>query len=636
MSLADFGEWAFAAGGGVSEGFNDAALDTFQGHGVQSMVREIIQNSADARFDKSEPTTVAFSIFTTPRQDIEEVTSLAPWLQRAWDAEPPQSGEADDVAAQRHDFYANALKLLDKPSITMLAIHDFNTTGLTGETTFKPGQIGGPWWALVRSTGRNNKSSPGAGGSYGHGSKAPIAYSGLRSVLYFTQYMEEDNLVTRFQGKSILESMSHPHLDNQFTSNTGFFATGPSDQNPQPLEGDLVPSWARRDRQRFGNGQGTSVFVPLPQFETEEDFWVQAKTSLVANFAAALLDDQLVVHLGSKATVDHSSIHQALKDLPRDGLDDDVQGQLESAETVLRGSRHSDEWPGIGRVEYFFRSGDGLKSRRVGIARSLGMLITRRIDGLGPGAQYGGTEPFDLFVWIRGDEGNRLLRSLENPEHNAFEFDRIKSVAKKNQARKSFNALRALIKKLAADRFGIRVDERLPMGDLDFLLGNFSRGDGGSTGDDGDNAPAISPIHRPVSPGGGKKNNKAGAKNAKALGRKPPRGVRGVLDAAGAQVESNELMAEGFRIVPSSTHPKRAVVHINLPRTEYRFLEIYRAGETVVDDEPCLIKDPSSPAPPAQRVPLPTAGKKDRLSLTVEFGNEEDLHGPSRLVGVLR
>lgn len=53
MVLADYGEWVFATGGGDSEGFNDAALDTFQGHRVQSMVREVIQNSADARADRT-------------------------------------------------------------------------------------------------------------------------------------------------------------------------------------------------------------------------------------------------------------------------------------------------------------------------------------------------------------------------------------------------------------------------------------------------------------------------------------------------------------------------------------------------------------------------------------------------------
>ena len=635
MPLAEYGEWVFGSGGGVSVGFNDAALDTFQGHGVNSMVREIIQNSADARADFSKPTHVAFSIFTIPRNEADEITSLALWLERGWDADPPGSND-DDVAAQRHDFYRAALKNLSGDSIQVLAVHDFNTTGLTGATTFQPGHTGGPWWALVRSTGRNTKANAGAGGSYGHGSKAPIAFSGLRSVFYFTEYEEDDQLVLRFQGKSILESMGHPQFNDQFTSNTGFFATGEADGNPQPLSNEFIPDWVTRDRRRFGSGFGTSVFVPLPQFQSEDDFWGRARTSLVGNFAPALLDGQLRVEFGGKETVDQNSVQEAFAAIHREGLDDMTQEQLESAETVLRGTRQNVEWPNIGRVDYFSRQGEGLKARRVGIARSLGMLITRRMDGLGPGAQYGGTEPFDLFVWIRGSEGNGLLRSLENPEHNAFELDRIKDTDKQATAKQRFNALKAEIRKLAAEKFGIHVSSRLPLGDLDFLLSDNSLTDNSPEAETGAEAPGISPLHKPVSPASGGNRKKKGSKKAQPAGRKPPRGQKGALDGDGADVERNELIADGFRIVPSGTHRRRATVHINTPSSEYRSLEIYRAGETVVGETPCMVKVVSQPGSPAQRIPLELNGAKNRISLAVEFADEQDLHGPSRLVGVLR
>lgn len=635
MPLADYGEWVFGSGGGVSVGFNDAALDTFQGHGVNSMVREIIQNSADARADSSVPTHVAFSIFSIPRSEAEEITTLAPWLKQGWDADPPRA-EDDDVAAQRHDFYRAALEHLSEESIQVLAVHDFNTTGLTGPTAFQQGHPGGPWWALVRSTGRNTKATAGAGGSYGHGSKAPIAFSGLRSVFYFTEYEENDLTISRFQGKSILESMGHPQFSDQFTSNTGFFATGEAEGNPQPLTDDFIPQWVTRDRRRFGSGFGTSVFIPLPQFHSEDDFWKRARTSLVGNFAPALLDGQLRVEFGGKEPIDQDSVQGAFTAIQREGLDDMTQEQLESADTVLRGTRQRLEWPGIGNVEYFFRQGEGLKSRRVGIARSLGMLITRRIDGLGAGAQYGGTEPFDLFVWIRGAEGNGLLRSLENPEHNAFELDRIKDPVKQAAANQRFNALKAAIRKLAAEKFGIHVSSRLPLGDLDFLLSDNSLTDSAPDAETGAEAPGISPLHKPVSPASGGNRKKKGSKKAQPAGRKPPRGQKGALDGDGADVERNELIADGFRIVPSGTHRRRATVHINTPRSEYRFLEIYRAGETVVGDTPCMVKAVSQPGSHSQRIPLELNGAKNRISLTVEFADESDLHGPSRLVGVLR
>jgi hypothetical protein len=637
VALEENGRWVFAAGGGDSEGFNDAALDTFQGHGVQSLVREIIQNSADARADEGSPTRVAFSIFKIPASEAPEVTALAPWLKRAWDADPLKPNEDDEVSLKRHDFYRDGIGSLTKPSLIMLAVHDYNTTGLTGRTSYSATEESGPWWALVRSTGRNQKNNAGAGGSFGHGSKAPIAYSAVRTVFYYTEFVENGSTIQRFQGKSILESMEHPNSKNQFTSNTGYFGQGDSEHNPLPLTGPAVPGWAKSDRQRFQAGSGTSVFIPLPQFESEQDFWDQAKTAVVGNFAPAILEGEIVVDLGGETVVNQDSIKKIFTQLDRESLDDEAIDRLESAETVLFGERHRDDWDGIGRVDYFFRKGDPLRTRRVGIARSLGMLVTRKAERLGPSAQYGGTEPFDLFVWVRGGEGNQLLRSLENPEHNAFEFDRIKNREKNKIARAKFSAFVKQVRELIQSRFGIRIDEQLPLSDLDFLLDGFSLGEDGQPGDSGVDTPAISPIQKPVSPGPALKPKKKAAGKAAAMrGRKPPRGIRGVLDADGDNVEKNELLAEGFRVVPTEGNASRATIFIDVPRPEYRFLQVFRAGETVVDDKPCRIKVTHSAGSIADRVPLPEPGKSQRISLSLDFEDGEDLHGGSRLVGVLR
>lgn len=637
MAAETLGQWVFAAGGGDSEGFNDAALDTFQGHGVQSLVREIIQNSADARSNENEPTIVAFSIFTVPTSEAPEIAGLAPWLQRAWDAEPLNDGEEDEVAMKRHDFYRDGLKALNEKTITVLAVHDFNTSGLTGPTSYKAEEDRGPWWALVRSTGRNKKTHAGAGGSYGHGSKAPIAYSGVRTVFYYTEYGESGSQFHRFQGKSILESMDHPHADDQFTSNTGFYGLCESEHNPQPLTFGQIPAWVTEDRNRFHSGPGTSVLIPMPQFESPEDFWNQARTAVVGNFSPAILDGEIVVELGKESIAQSDSIRRLFSELDRESLDDDALDRLESAQTVLFGSRHRDEWEGIGEVVYFYRNGDSLKTRRVGIARSLGMLITRKIERLGPTAQYGGTEPFDLFIWVRGAQGNQLLRSLENPEHNAFEFDRIKNTEKNELAKSRFKSLVKSIKNLAQNLFGIKIDEQLPLPDLDFLLADFSSEGDGSPGLEGADTPAIAAIQKPVSPGASLKNKKkATGKKAIPKGRKPPRGTRGALDGDGADVEKNELLAEGFRMVPGEGKTNRATAHLDVPREEYRFLQIFRAGETVVDDEPCRIKITNSDAPMSNQVPLPPPGKSGRVSVSLDFDAADDLHGGSRLVGVLR
>jgi hypothetical protein len=91
-------------------------------------------------------------------------------------------------------------------SSNIFGIHDFNTTGLTGPTVNKKNQKVGHWLALIKGSGLSVKSTDSALGSFGHGSKAPFAVSQIRSIFYFSK-INEPTGETRFQGKSILQSM---------------------------------------------------------------------------------------------------------------------------------------------------------------------------------------------------------------------------------------------------------------------------------------------------------------------------------------------------------------------------------------------------------------------------------------------
>lgn len=631
MTISHGATWSFADSGGDAQGFNEGAIDIFQGHGLQSLIREVIQNSSDARDSSNQPVEVAFSVFSVNPQDSMVFHQLSPWLQRAWDADPPRPGQDDDLAQERHGFYRRALQQLSPGmSVQVLAVHDFNTTGLRGPTNYT--KAPGPWWKLVRSTGSSLKTNAGAAGSFGHGSKAPFAFSGARAVFYYTHFEENGASVQRFQGKSILESMQSPNDADTFTSNTGYFGTGEA-KSPEPITGSGVPQWLAADREKFGEGYGTSIAIVLPQLHSIDDFWENSKVAVTTNFAPAVMEDRIRVHLGSGESINSDTIRAVFREIDRTKLDDLPKIRLESAETVLFGLHEAKIFDGFGEVDLFWRTGDGISTRKVGIARSAGMLITRDAENLK--GQFGSTEPFDLFVWVRPGPGNVLLRNLENPAHDAFEFDRIKDSAKQKEAKKKYQAFTKALRNEISERFGVKVEEHLALNDLDFLLSDESLGNEGKPEAQGGEKPAVSPLQKPVSPSGAQKNKKKPVAVAIYRGGKPPVGREGALDAEGTDVERNEAFAENFRVVPAKGGTAKAVIYIDAPSPEFRYLEIYRSGETAISDEPCFIRTGSAPSF-SHHLALSDGKRPKRIKIEVTFKNVSDLHGGSRLIGVVR
>ena len=455
---------------GTQEGFNVAALDMFKSERLQALVREMIQNSLDARLDPDRPVEVRFTLHDENDLDSAGFTELRAYLGAAQAVERNEDAKA---------FYANALAQIDDGKVVMLGVHDYNTMGLTGPT-YNPASAptNGKWLALVKGAGMTFKDSASALGSFGHGSRAPFAMSELRTLFYFTRINTVDGVEARFQGKSILQSVPLLEItgEDDWSVATGYFGRR---EKCLPLFNGEVPAWATAARPEPDPSQlsiGTSIFIPEP-FEVDEParLWAQVKLAVVANFYYAVLRDKLVVHLGDEV-IDRACVTQAFDDMDIliDDLDptDKVRERFESARTV----RHAEQGgqldiEGFGVVEWHARL-EGVTTRRVGVARGNGMLITRRAEKL---QVFPGTRPFDLFVCVVGDTGSEILRKLENPEHTEFSADRINDPGERHRAEGAYrqftDAVRALVKEMAA----VEAVDSVDVDDLD----DFFRGEWG-------------------------------------------------------------------------------------------------------------------------------------------------------------
>ena len=130
--------------------------------------------------------------------------------------------------------------------IPCLRVSDRNTTGLRGDQ----------WRALVKMQGVSQKPEmEGAGGSHGIGKYAPFAVSTLRTVFYWTCFLEDGKEREKFQGKSVL--MSHTNAEGEETQGTGFFGVK---KNCLELTREIPQSFRVLD-QHQRPVQGTSLAI---------------------------------------------------------------------------------------------------------------------------------------------------------------------------------------------------------------------------------------------------------------------------------------------------------------------------------------------------------------------------------------
>ena len=170
-------EWFFFDGGPGSPRYGGDPTKHAVDHDTETFVREVLQNANDQRLDDKEPVEVTFEIFELTGECRD---SLLEKLE--WDEELRSRLEsvADTERGRGYDEFLSRLKN-DLP-LRLLAIHDSNTTGLTGDW-----EEDSNYAALVRDELYSRKQDDTAGGSYGLGKSVLWTFSGASTVVFYTE-----------------------------------------------------------------------------------------------------------------------------------------------------------------------------------------------------------------------------------------------------------------------------------------------------------------------------------------------------------------------------------------------------------------------------------------------------------------
>lgn len=479
--------WYFGSNqGGGRDGFRNSGIHLFGNRTFESMIREGIQNSIDAKDDLADgPVHVAFTLDEFNPQVQKELESLVEFLNAGLSIE--QKRDRNSEATKWYQGSIN--KIVRGKAIQVLGVHDGNTVGLEGTADRESDDIS-PYTALVCSQGINVKRDGDSLGGFGHGSNAAFGMSDLRTVFYLSPSTDEKGLdVTRFQGHSILQTLK---VNGNRTNKDGFYGIETENGDTRAMLGDEIPTWFSDIRSKaVGNGKGTSVYIFEPQVQLVTDFWKALQTCVIANYAYAIHKGKLEVSVGADLRISANNLESVFNSLIQEneenyyGLSEHIAKSMESAKTVISPDRSGDvtrSVVGFGQYDWFLRVGESVKGRNVGIARDPGMLITRDAKNL---QGFNGFNDFDLFVCVKAGSTNpetgvvgggaKVIKAMEDPSHTKLEFDWVNPSNRteyKSSYKKFTDDVRNFIKEFATPELKDVIDI-----DIEDLLGDDPLGE---------------------------------------------------------------------------------------------------------------------------------------------------------------
>ncbi len=237
---------------------------------AEAIVREVIQNSADAALD-STPVKVRFSIHEISPADVQQF---------------------------RHQFLAlrphlTACKInaweIDEKKPRILVIEDFATKGLTGE----PGSLdGGNFHSFWRRHGKSGKSGR-AGGRWGLGKLVYSTSSDFRC--FFGLTVQAGKTESLLMGQAVLAN--HEINNKKYVAHGFWFGSRNADGMQMPVTDQVfIDAFRKQIGITRTTQSGLSLAIPFVNDKITEEVIVRG---VIGNYYFPILAGRLVVEVGS-------------------------------------------------------------------------------------------------------------------------------------------------------------------------------------------------------------------------------------------------------------------------------------------------------------------------------------------------
>lgn len=383
-------EWNFPHNGyGQVRGVSDAGIETFTGTEIQSLAREICQNSLDAAVEGSDVTVrVDFKQYRVSASEIPGYEQYASKIKKAYDYWSKKNSE------KTIKVLTKALNSINKTNANVLRISDFNTTGLCHP--YEDSDEG--WNALTKLDGGATKTGDKAG-AFGIGKNAPFTNSDYRLVFYRTLNEAHE---TAAQGMSRFISFPEDLSDSMNTMTTGIGYYG----NPK---GNLPVDFIKELEQLYKRTEiGTDVFVY--GFNAGVEWEKDVVNEILENFLMSIHKNLLSVTVADKK-IDSSTLSRYLS-----VYNAKIKNAYWYYQVLVRPETKifTREFHGLGtlKLSVLVDSSEKL-NRKILITRSSGM----KLFALGNMSRI---ISFSGILEMEGKKLNEFFREMENPAHDKW------------------------------------------------------------------------------------------------------------------------------------------------------------------------------------------------------------------------
>ena len=434
-------EWYFPGGKDLQmESGSNASLEMFKDNPLDSLAREICQNSLDAGIEgSSKPVRVEFKMFKVKAESIPGYLELKYEVINKAMKQWPNEQKTMSMLRKMD-------RILKNKFVNILKISDYNTTGLRKEN----------WKSLIEQVGSSVKKDSSSAGSFGIGKGAPFAVSDLRMVLYSTLADEGIKSIGVMKFVSYKDKLNGETI---ITQGTGYYGENGS-KKPILKDFGLGGEISRTEK-------GTDIYIIGFNQELMENWTKEITYSLANNFLFSFYTNKLEVVIDNKYMLDYSKMNKIIEEIRNDKKLLRKYEYLPGYYDVLQDEDHK-EFNLTGFKEYGIKDGEAILytsnkgdvNRRVLMTRNAGMKIKdlNRISSI---------IKFSGIFYAYGKNINRILKQLENPNHNDWYKDRSETPKKDRKFLKDMNRF---IKETIKDTYTEKVaDEVDAYGVSDFL-----------------------------------------------------------------------------------------------------------------------------------------------------------------------
>lgn len=379
------------------EGFNNASILTFNSHAINSFVRELFQNSNDARAPGKNKVVINIEYRTIRKNDIP-----------AFDQYKKILDQVEKAHSHQVKFFKKAHESIKDDKIPFLVYSDHNTKGLEGKDT----DNGLSFSACVLSEGISAKEDKSAGGSFGIGKNAIYGISNLRTIFYSSCNKNNEHI---FQGVAKLASYKTGSKNHE-----GRIYLGNGDERSSVRKIRDIPEVFRR------TSQGLSQYVM--GVELEKNWYIEFSKAVLRNYWMLLHEGKLEVELFDNKTsiqrISSKNIESLISELFSQEEEQDESltpygNPYLFYQAVKNGTQVEFDIPIIGSCTFYYIDTPPGENN-IAYLRN-GMVIFSRIEARLVGANITG-----VFM-CNNKKGNQILRMMEPPKHDNFEIQMLEN-----------------------------------------------------------------------------------------------------------------------------------------------------------------------------------------------------------------